>query len=214
MPSFIRWLIGGAVGGVVGAAVWAAITYFTNHEIGWIAWGVGIASGFGVRAAAGDDEGNGPGLTAALIAVLALVGGKYTASTLLVNKVFGEIASQITLGPDQIKLDYAAEVAAEWEAAGKKLKWPKDSSLETAEAQAHFPPEVWKEAEKRWNDKSPDDQKKLLAEQEEGMVAIRDMIKGQAGWAAFQASFGPIDILFFLLAIASAWKLGSGSTGD
>jgi len=32
---------------------------------------------------------------------------------------------------------------------------------------------------------------------------------------AFRASFGPIDIVFFLLAIASAYKLGSGmATGD
>jgi len=157
MPSFIRWLVGGAAGGAIGAAVWTAITYYTDYQIGWIAWGVGIATGFGVRAAAGEDEGNGPGLTAALIAVLALVAGKYAATSLMVDKVFGQMEHQAVLGPDQIKLDSAAEVAAEWEEDGKTLKWPANQSLETADEQAHFPPEVWKEAEKRWNDKSPDD---------------------------------------------------------
>jgi hypothetical protein len=42
-------MIGGAAAGLVGAVLWAAVTYLTEYQIGWLALGVGILVGLGVR---------------------------------------------------------------------------------------------------------------------------------------------------------------------
>ena len=40
---------GGALGAVVGAGAWAGITAATDHQIGWMAVGIGFLVGIGVR---------------------------------------------------------------------------------------------------------------------------------------------------------------------
>jgi hypothetical protein len=210
----VKWTIGGVIGGLIGASVWTAITYFTQHEIGWIAWGVGIAVGLGVRMAAGDDDGPGPGVVAALIAIAALLGGKYATTQLFVNQFMKDMpAVQVTA--QDVQLQDAAEIADAWTTEKKTLKWPQEQSLETAEAPEHFPPEVWKEVQKRWDELPPDQQTKRIATMEEGQKAMHAMLRGAMVEGAFKASFSPIDILFFVIAIASAFKLGSGAaSGD
>lgn len=42
-------IVGGAIGALIGAGLWALITYFTNFQIGFMAVGVGLLAGFGVR---------------------------------------------------------------------------------------------------------------------------------------------------------------------
>lgn len=214
MPSFARWVIGGLIGGLAGAAVWAAVTHFTNYEIGWIAWGVGIATGFGVRMAAGDDDGNGPGLTAVLIAVLALVAGKYMATVPRVNQLIRSLDGLIVVTAEDQKLEFAKTIATERERAGKKLKWPPNKNIVTAEEKGDFPADVWKEAEKRWNDKPAETQQAELAAANAEAKTRGAEAFAKIRWMAFQKSFGPIDILFFFLAIGSAYKLGSGLVSD
>ena len=210
MPSFLRWVVGGLIGGAVGAAAWAAITYYTNHEIGYVAWGVGILVGFCVRFAAGSDEGFGPGLTAAAIAIVALVGGKYAATSLLVDKVFADMPMIANVTPAQMQEELISEIVAEWTEAKKPMKWPAGKTLENAESTADYPPEVVKEAEKRWNALKPEEQQAQIQERTESIQAFASSLKAMARQEGFKASFTPIDILFFILAIGSAWKLGSG----
>jgi len=77
MLSFPKWIVAGGIGGLIGAAIWAGISYATNYEVGWIAWGVGFLVGVGVRVSAGEnEEGFAPGLTAAVVAIVAVLGGK------------------------------------------------------------------------------------------------------------------------------------------
>jgi hypothetical protein len=42
-------IVGGALGALVGAALWALITSLTNFQIGFMAVGVGVLAGYGVR---------------------------------------------------------------------------------------------------------------------------------------------------------------------
>src|SRR5262245_35725197 len=100
--NYGKWVVGGVIGGAVGAAVWAAITYFTSREIGWIAWGVGFVVGLGVRVAAGNESGFAPGITAAVLAVFALVVGKYAAVTLIVNKMNVNLPAMAVTADDMI----------------------------------------------------------------------------------------------------------------
>jgi hypothetical protein len=76
MGHMLKWVVAGVGGGAVGAWFWAGITYWTHHEIGWIAWGIGVLVDMAIRMAAGATQGWAPGFTAAVIAVLAIIGGK------------------------------------------------------------------------------------------------------------------------------------------
>jgi hypothetical protein len=42
-------LAGGAIGAAIGAGLWAVITAATNYQIGFMAIGVGVLTGYGVR---------------------------------------------------------------------------------------------------------------------------------------------------------------------
>ncbi|MGB6854942.1 MAG: hypothetical protein WBG49_20340 [Thermoanaerobaculia bacterium] len=41
----IAWLVGGLAGGLIGAAAWMVVVYFTDYELGVIAWGIGVLAG-------------------------------------------------------------------------------------------------------------------------------------------------------------------------
>ena len=71
-------MVAGLAAAVVCALIWGVISYYTGYEIGWIAWGIGAVVGL-VVAATGKEGGMPAGLTAAGIALLALVGGKVLA---------------------------------------------------------------------------------------------------------------------------------------
>jgi hypothetical protein len=214
MGDFLKWVIAGTIGGVVGAAIWAGITYSTNYEIGWIAWGIGVLVGFAVRVAAGDSDGFGPGIVAAVIAVLSICGGKYAANALLVNHAMGQMATDLKVTDDDMVHSLAGSIAGEWSSSGKKLKWPKDNSLETAEALSDYPADVVAEARKQWGAKPAAEKQELMAAQTEMFQKLTNELAGEIRHQGFMASFAPMDLLFFLLAVMSAFKLGSGLTTD
>ena len=90
--GFPKWVLAGSIGGLVGAAIWAAISYAVNAEVGYVAWGIGGIVGIAVRFVAGErEEGIGPGVTAAVIAILAVLGGKYAAVHMLVSHHMGNV---------------------------------------------------------------------------------------------------------------------------
>ena len=93
MPGIVGWIIGGTIGGTVGAGIWVAVGYFSGYEVGWIAWGVGFLTGLGVGvAASANGEADGAsGITAAVISILAVLGGKYAVVHLLIDKIMGQV---------------------------------------------------------------------------------------------------------------------------
>ena len=95
-----KWVLFGVVAGSVGAAIWAWVSLTTNREIGWIAWGIGGLVGLAVRLASHEEEGDGflPGLVALIIAILAIVAGKYAAVHLSVEEGLRMEAFQRTFG--------------------------------------------------------------------------------------------------------------------
>ncbi|TNF71558.1 MAG: hypothetical protein EP299_11455 [Acidobacteria bacterium] len=138
----IAWLVGGLVGGLIGAAAWTVVVYFTDYELGVIAWGIGVLSGYGVRAVAGERKGAGPAV-AALVAALFSVG---------VGKV-GSIAMAVR--PGAVTEEYAVVALADvvvrdFEREGRALEWPAGITQEEATEEADYPADVWAEAETRW----------------------------------------------------------------
>ena len=65
--AVIKWLVGGVAGGAIGGVIWILISYYLNFEVGYIAVGIGILTGWGVRMSSRYD-GTPPTLTQSLVA--------------------------------------------------------------------------------------------------------------------------------------------------
>jgi len=214
----MRAVIGGLVGGAIGALLWAGVVVFTGYEVGWIAWGVGGLVGYGV---AKGNEGGGRSSTAAgtlavVIAALAILGGKYAGIVSLMPSD-DEITAMFleSFENEEYVVSYVAdEVAADFAAQGRQLDWPAGLDPSQASSQADYPADVWAEAEGRWSGWSESERADYRREREaetvanlsESMPEIRAAIAG----GGFAGSFTPMDIIFFGLAMVTAFGVGSG----
>jgi hypothetical protein len=205
--NILRWFAGALVGGALGAAIWAAVTVYANHEVGWVAWGVGGLCGFLVQKFSAPHLGSKvPGVIAAIVAVLAIVGGKYASVHILVER---QIPAAIDLSEPTILPGLADEIVKERLAKGEQLTWPEGMSLQDAARPEDYPKGIWEEAQERWKGKTTDEQAQHKAvvrrNHDEGLANFRMMMRE----GAFKESFSPIDLLFGFLAISTAFRLGS-----
>lgn len=78
MPTIA--VVAAAVASLVGALLWALIAWKADLEIGWLAWGIGGAVGFAGARFGG--SGVSSGVACGLLALLSIFGGKAIAVTL------------------------------------------------------------------------------------------------------------------------------------
>lgn len=152
-----------------------------------------------------------------LIAVTSIVAAKYLVVCLQVSGLGAGIEAQSD-SSDAMIANLAAEVAAEFEKAGRKVDWPPpeelDDDLETEGEPEKS--EVWQEASRRWN-AIPAEERQAKME-EHNQIVSREMDKFAAELqsslraAAFRASFSGFDLLWFGLAALTAFRLGSGAS--
>ena len=211
----VKGIIGACVGGAIGAAIWAAIVYFTGYEVGYVAVGVGVLAGFGMSVGSGDETNALTGGLAAVIAIAALLVGKYAVVNLYVNKAASGAQASMVITLDDAKCFVADQLVPEYEASGKKLTWPEGQSLETAAEQAHYPTDLWADMESRWATLTTTQQEsyRIAAEQraKDGLQAFAAVVKQEG----FASSFSLWDALWFVLAIGAAYKIGAGvESGD
>lgn len=210
-------LIGGVVAGAAGAAIWAVIAYFANMEIGWIAWGIGLAVGVGV-AVGNRGEGSVPaGVLAALLAAASVVVGKYaTVQLMLPNEAEIVSSSVAALDDPELLLSYVADdVVREFAADGRPVRWPAGGdSLQPTKA-ADYPADVWAQAQVRWGGMTPDARAGYRADLEASIAASVAEFRDAVAQAGFLSAFGLLDIVFFGLAILTAFKIArAGSLGS
>lgn len=158
----------------------------------------------------------GCGVAAVVAAVLVIAGSKYMVVSLLVDKAFEETdtSNELRVTAESMIVGIADGVVGEFETAGKRLAWPPGMSVELAESQSDYPPDVWAEASKRWSELGADEQQRQTTEREalmqQLMGAFTDDIRGDA----FKESFSPFDLLWFGLAAFTAFRLGSGGVEE
>jgi hypothetical protein len=90
-----RVILGTAAAAAVGAAAWAAVIIFFNYEVGYVAWGIGALVGWAAAAFGG--RGWISGGTAAVFALLAILGGKAIPIQMEVGEVLHEDAYQMLM---------------------------------------------------------------------------------------------------------------------
>ena len=221
--AFGKWLVGGLIGGLIGAAIWVAIGYFAKAEVGYVAWGIGLLVGLGVRfAAASDDQDPSPaqGILAAVLALVTILGAKYVVVELLVNDAMATemTALDVQFDENDMIVGYADEIVAAKSEAGEQLQWPEGKDVDVAEAESDYPPGIWPQAEEKWNALSEEEQKAKIEQESEALRALADALgdafAGEATKEAFMDSFTPFDLLWFGLALYTAFSVGYGNEDD
>jgi len=192
-------LIGGALAALVGAGIWTAVTALTDIEFGWIAWGIGGLVGF-VMAKLTPARSVTLGVYAAVLAALGLAIGK-VATVRMMIPVYG---SQMVLSDDEVLAQafvvdmrqnerYSSEVSVQLAALSASDSVP--ATLLT---------KMMDEAQLRMDEASD-------AEKERVAKGFADRILADFGVAEqFGASLSLFDLLWFGLAVATAFKLMRG----
>jgi hypothetical protein len=210
-------IAGGAIAGTIGALVWAGIALFTGYELGWIAWGIGGLVGFGVLVGSAGEKSSASGVVAVVLAVLTLLGAKYVTVQMLLGD-----DTQITeafvsgLQDDELVVSYLADdVAAQFADEGRPVNWPAGVDPSQATTRVEYPPDVWAVAQERWNGMSQTEREQFRTELADMVSAnvteAMDVIRGELTQVGFMGSFGPLDLIFFGLAVVTAYKVAAGS---
>lgn len=199
---------GGLAGGLIGAALWACFSYFTNYEIGWIAWGVGVLVGIGVRLGGQDWQGAGPGSAAVVIAILAIAGGKYAAASMVSPLPINDKPPA-----EVIKVQIAREIVKEKQLARVPINWtmPAATQEQVDFMMTHglIPSEIKQEADKRWNELGEQVQNEMIAEERQSRRELNQLFSELNRQQVF-SNLGAFDFLFVGLASLTAYKIGSG----
>lgn len=202
----------GLLGGLVGAAIWAGLIYMTGIEIGYVAILVGAAAGIGVRLGANEwDYGLGPGLLAVAVAIVALIGGKIVGGRMYLQAELREIQNiAVQWNHDNhLIAEFAQEI---WEEAPEDAQFSEpelgedgadESELSPDQIPKGYPKEVWAQALARWNGMTEEEKQKLRDEQIKGFDEEFEV--------PAHVFFGPIDILWFVLAVSAAFRIATGA---
>lgn len=199
------------VGALVGALAWGGIAAATGYEIGWIAWGIGALVGFGGHL--GESEGQSAGVTCGALAVAAILIGKVFAvqfgapgeirkfaEASLNEAVYEEIMTdardyaEVADGGDvagyMVSHGYAEVDSADEVGFDEKYDFENGRGQELLRFAADEPGfEEWREAEIE-----------MLTAQFLGSYSFTERIKD---------SLSMFDILFILLGVSTAYKLGA-----
>jgi hypothetical protein len=213
-------IVGGALAGFLGAMIWAGISYFTGFEIGWIAWGIGGMVGLGC-VWGGKGSSNLLGLTAVVITLLSILAGKYAAVELSIRNEIGSEEEVLqnalaALQDDEVVVSYLAdEIIEEQEARGETIKWPSGVNPEETSHQQDYPPAIWSKAASRWKEMPPEEQEEYREQLADQVRANVQAFMGNISSYGFLYSFGLMDLLFFGLAVTTAFKIAArGSAHD
>lgn len=212
-PSGNFAFVGATIGAILGAALWGAITYFTNYEVGIVAWAIGGLVGAGSAVLGG--RGGGMGMVCALLAVAAICGGKYFAVRLSMGDFSSKmIAATVTREMYDEELAYAKKFAELPPGENAVRQFMIDEGLTEHAAIENIPTEDVRtfvnteghELKKFANFPPTFDNWKR--ERTETISATMGSIISP--WDAIKASLGIMDALFFLLGVSTAFKVGSG----
>lgn len=187
--------------------LWSLLIIVTDTEIGIVAWGVGLFTGYTARLI-GRGVSSEIGMAAAISALVAILGGQFFATRHAVN----ELKDTIIGGKYEAYVEYAKEaVAAKTDAQIRELL----AAQETEEGFTVEPAQITTAAVNEFK-KEELPQLKLAASGQLSRTAF-EAAEGAAFDAIFTTgfllkhSFSIFTLLWIFLGVGSAYKLGSGA---
>jgi hypothetical protein len=218
--NYNKAVLFGSLAGLIGAAAWAAIAYYANYEIGYLAWGIGLAVGAATVKGAG--WGNPSVATVAVvITVISIVVGKYATVELVMNEMNIDpqqmVAESIAnLDDEQLTAYLADDIAAARENAGEVIPWP-ELNEEAETISAAYPADLWQAASHKYQGLT-DDEKLAHRSQVEANIRASlvdlELWEDQVRQQNFFQSFSPMDLIFFGLAVCTAYSVGKSNEQD
>ena len=211
-------LVAALIAAAVGALAWGALGAFTGHEAGIVAWGIGALVGFAAHRAGG--EGAASGVGAAIFAVLAIFAGKALVVELGAPREIRAMADELL--PAELYVEMQQD-AADWREVDEE-----DPAAVAAFMVAHGYTEAGSAEEI-----TSEERQGFL----EGQAPLLDAMAAE-GWSeeewrersidAFSGGFladyswldrikdslGPFDLLWILLGVTTAWRIGAQAQPD
>ena len=193
-------VIAGLIAAVAGGFLWAVIVVVTSYEVGWVAWGVGLLVGLTMLKVAGMPS-RGLAVRAAVLAAVGLLVGRWLIIEIGVRtELRDEIAASPELLQQAVFVDMIEnqglppDLTASIEALGEEDALPDSVMLRIQEV--------------------VDERIAVMDEDEMDSVATRfaQLFIGELGFMdRMQATMSGWDLLWFFLALGTAWRLASGS---
>jgi hypothetical protein len=158
-----------------------------------------------------EKDGTAFGIIAIGMAMVAIILGKFLGVSLFVQDLQKSIdAIQVTITEQDMVNNLASDVAKDWKAKGKAV-----ASSANDELSQKYNPAVMAEAQKRWKAVPAVEKAKQMAELKASVDEAKTNFGSSARSSGFSGMFSPFDIIWFLLAAITAFKLGSGmATSD
>ena len=190
----------GLVAALVAGAIWAAIVRLTNFEVGYVAWGVGVLVGVAMSNMTAQRGKTLAGMAAGL-AMLGLLAGKAF--------IFATNTGPIAEG---ILADTAAmEGAMAWQMYEKRELDP--ATLDSVDAR-HAANDTLSDA--LWGNMREQSAARLRTMNSEQRTAVarlvaRNYLQRTGLVNGVKAQFSPFDVLWFFLAVGTAYRMMSES---
>lgn len=209
---------------LLGAILWAVIACTTGYELGIVAWGVGVLAGLGLTLFT---EGRKVrlGLLAALFAFLGIMMGKFFFANWYVMpelrkqlhrmRPSNEDIEDILKDPDMMFAVACLELADRTQ-FDQEFAWKVIIARNSGELPTENREEIESAQKKALEllDNWPEDRKRVAARRQSFKILrkIADvMMESKIGlFFVFIATFSPWDLLWFPIALWSAYKIGSG----
>lgn len=197
---FTRGCLGSAIGAMIGAGIWYGVAHATQYESAWVAWAVGGLAGMGMYLGYGQ-AGAGAGLVAAGMSVAGIVAAKLVMFLTIVGPILSMDFDDSEPPREQLAALMAAEIAREPDLSEDASEEERDAAFD-AEFDAAL-----ERTRPKVDELSDQQVEQRITEQRQ---RVRAEIRRFARAAFFSASFGWMDLLFFGLAILTAFKIGAG----
>lgn len=196
-------VLAGGLAAVIAGAIWAGIAVVTEYEIGYVACGVGLLTGFAVCLTTRERSVR-VGLMAAGLAVCGLLIGKLLifqwAVPGFMKKEFAKDEKEMNELVVAVLLSEAATDPAvrAWVESDTDAERPSDPEL------AKKVDQIEKQVVKRFAAMTKEEKLDKLCDAAMENISLAKRI---------ELTCSAFDILWFLLAIGAAWKMGAGTTG-
>lgn len=192
----LKPILAGGIAGVLGGAIWAVIVAVTDYEVGWVAWGVGGLVGWAMTKAT-QQRSTRLAMIAAGLAVLGLLCGKIFIQYFVTRPAFEQAVRDDT---DAIGSALAAKMREE----------------------STFPPEIQTQLDELGEADTVSDalwrsmvaaghQKAAELTEEERTAVLGDYVasvsRGVGPWQQLAWGFSLYDLLWFGLAVSTAWRM-------
>lgn len=200
-------VLAGVLVGIPAAVLWVLIVYVTGYEIGWVAWGVGALIGLAVAKSAHEPNASlGP--TAAALAVASLILAKvliveFAAPAILKREFLKnrEATAALFLVDMRIRKSFSPELQATIEGLDGRPGTLSDEQSYQLEQQ------VESEAMARAAAATPAERERVVR------TSVGGMLDAMGFFGTLKKTFTFWDVLWFGLAISSAFKVAQGGSG-